>query len=125
MANTLKKHYDGLSERINSIEETINEWRLQDCIRRYAITNHSLRQFAFKWGLKQVGLMKQFQGMSGPSDPSHNTNSSKYQEMEKLMNNKNFFQEGARQQKIDLPFDPYYAEIWGNVSGVSPLVHPF
>ena len=72
-----------------------------------------------------MGPMKQFQGMSGSSDPSHNTNSSKHQEMGKLMNNKNFFQEGARQHQIELPFGPYYAEIWGNVSGVSPLVHPF
>lgn len=65
-----KKHYDELCERINSVEKTNNGRHLKDCIRRYLTANFNLRQFALKLGLGQVGLMKQFQRISDPKDPS-------------------------------------------------------
>lgn len=46
--------------------------------------------------------------------------------MGKMMNSKNHFKEGIRQQKLEIPYDPYYAEIWGKVTAVSHLsIHSY
>lgn len=63
-------------------------------------------------GLKEIGLMEEFKPMTGPNNPYHDTNRSRYS-MGKMMNSKNHFKEGIRQQKLEIPYDPYYAEIWG------------
>ena len=42
------------------------------------------------------------------------------------MNSKNHFKEGNRQQKLEIPYDPYYAKIWGKVTAVSHLsIHSY
>lgn len=52
-------------------------------------------------------------------------NGRKYQEIGQAMNSRNYFQEGNRRLKLDLPYESYYSEIWGKVSAVSRLIFPF
>lgn len=127
MANTLKPakvHHDQICQIVNSYQERSDERYLRECIRRYKITNQNLRLHVFKWGIKKLGLMQEFKTMTGPNDLYHDSNGRKYEEMGKALNSKNYFQEGNRLLKIDLPYEPYYAEIWGKVSTVSRLIFP-
>lgn len=81
MANTLKpakKHYDQVCESVNSYHLP-GERCPHDCIRRFQITNRN-RQYFFKWGLKEIGLMEEFKPMTGPNNPYHDTNSGKDQD---------------------------------------------
>ncbi|MCJ1346071.1 hypothetical protein MMC31_004282 [Peltigera leucophlebia] len=119
MDNTLKPakiHYDQVCQTMNSYLERSDERYLRECIRRYKIANQNLRLFVFKWGLKELALMKDFKIMTGPNSLYHDSNGRKYQEMGQIMNSKNYFQDGNRQLRPDLPYDPYYSEIWGKVS---------
>lgn len=128
MANTLKPaklHYSQICQIVNSYQERSDERHLRECIRRYKIANQNLRLFVFKWGLKKLGLMQDFKTMTGPNNLYHDSNGRKYQEMGQAMNNRNYFQEGNRRLKLDLPYEPYYSEIWGKVSAVSRLIFPF
>lgn len=68
--------------------------------------------------------MQDFKAMTGPNNLYHDSNGRKYQEMGQAMNCKNYFQEENRRLKLDLPYDPYYSEIWGKVSAVSRLIFP-
>lgn len=128
LANTLKPaklHYDQVCQSVNSYQERNEERYLRDCIGRYRITNQNLWLLVFKWGLKELGLMKDFKNMTGPNILYHDSNGGKYQEMGQILNSRNYFQEGNWQLILDLPYDPYYSEIWGNVSSVSHLIFPF
>lgn len=128
MDNTLKPaklHYDQVCQTMNSYLERSDERYLRECIRRYKIANQNLRLFVFKWGLKELALMKDFKTMTGPNSLYHDSNGRKYQEMGQIMNSKNYFQDGNRQLRPDLPYDPYYSEIWGKVSAVSHFMFTF
>lgn len=114
MANTLKPAklpYDQICQIVNSYQERSDERHLRECIRRYKIAKQNLRLFVFKWGLKKLGLMRDFKTMTGLNNLYHDSNGRKYQEMGQAMNSRNYFQEGNRRLKLDLAYESYYSEI--------------
>lgn len=110
---SVKRHYDALVKGINRDRKEDKFNRLEEYQIKYTVVNLNLRQHVFKWGLKEWGMMHEMKALAGPNDTVRdNASSSKFANMGKRLDNKNFFSKG----KLPIPHYPYYGEIWGKVA---------
>lgn len=105
---SVKRHYDALVKGINRDRKEDKFHRLEKYQIKYTVVNLNLRQHVFKWGLKEWGMMHEMKALAGLD----NASSSKFANMGKRLDNKNFFSKG----KLPIPHYPYYGEIWGKVA---------